>query len=1160
VILQPAALRRLDRIKTVVLDADVLITGRFVLGAITPAPGANPREIAGQLHALFRAEAPFGVRTDGPWQVGPLDAQPAWLLDTGREQAATAAAGLIGLVHLGGLVAVAAVVPEPIESLEAMVATCRRAGCRLVIAGEPGSVGTAFADAVRPGGAGLAETVRDLQRDGRGVLLLSSHGAALAHADLGLGVADQDGRPAWRADVLIGSDLTIAALLIEASAFAARASGRAAVLAQAAAAIGGMAAATAGSPAAAINRGLLISNTAAGLSLAQGVWAARELLRRPLDPPTSRVPWHAMPVDAVLERLRTRPEGLISAEVRQRGGGRSGVAFASGSLLSAIVEELANPLTPILGAGAALAAAVGSMVDAALVAGVTLAGAVIGGVQRQGTDNALRDLFAESAVTARIRRGGREALVTADALVPGDIVRLASGDVVPADCRVIDARSLEADESSLTGEAFPAVKSADPVIAEAVADRSSMLHEGTTVAAGRAVVVVVATGAATEAGRSMAATRIGAGAGGVEARLARITGITLPATLGSAGAVLAAGLAWGRSLRATATSAVGLAVAAVPEGLPFLVNGAQLAAARRLSDLGALVRNPRTIEALGRVDVLCFDKTGTLTEGKIRLGAVALPGGKPVPLRALQEAGRTVLAAAIRATPQPPPGEHLAHLTDRAVVDGADAIDVTATDIPGWRRQESLPFEPSRGYHATMGSVRGAATVSVKGAPEIVLPRCVRVRARDTTVRLRERDRRRLLAQAEELALSGYRVLTVAERVLPPPSGALRDEEVAGLTLLGFLALTDPVRSAAQASIEALRAAGVQIVMITGDHAQTAAAIARDLDLLDGGQLVSGAELDSLDDAALDAVLPSVCVVARGTPAHKVRVVQAFQRLHRTVAMTGDGANDAPAIRLADVGIALGLRGTPAARAAADVVVTDDRLETIISALVEGRAMWGSVRKALGILVGGNLGEIAFTVLGALATGRSPLSARQFLLVNMLTDLAPALALALRPPRAESTAALLTEGPEASLGAALTRDVGVRAVGTATGAVTGWLVASALGLGPAAPTVALAALVGSQLAQTVVAGGRTTGVLASSLGSVAALSFVIQHPTLSAFFGCTPLGWSGWASAATSAVIGTSAAAALPRLLRALPVVETAPVAASDSAEPSPSPALSVAA
>jgi cation-transporting P-type ATPase I len=278
-----------------------------------------------------------------------------------------------------------------------------------------------------------------------------------------------------------------------------------------------------------------------------------------------------------------------------------------------------------------------------------------------------------------------------------------------------------------------------------------------------------------------------------------------------------------------------------------------------------------------------------------------------------------------------------------------------------------------------------------------------------------------------------------------------------------------------------------------------------------------------------------VRVVARGTPSHKVRIVQAFQRLGRTVAMTGDGANDAPAIRLADVGIALGRRGTPAARAAADLVITDDRLETILAALVEGRAMWASVREALGVLVGGNIGEIAFTVLGATTTGTSPLNARQLLLVNLLTDLVPSLALAVRAPEPGSAASLLAEGPEASLGEALNREIGLRAMATAGGATLAWAQAQATPYGsPArARTVALTALVGTQLGQTVVAGGaRSPLVVGASVVSAGALFAVVQTPGISHFFGCVPLGPVAWAQAAGSATVATAASVVGPELVR----------------------------
>jgi len=1138
VVMDPGALRRLDRVTTVVLDADVLITGQHLLGAVAPLSGADPAEVAERLHAMFRGADSCTPVVDGSWQLGPVD-ELGLVGRRGvaqrRQLESSHPSAVVGLARGNRLMAVAAVVPEPSESLEALAAACHRAGRRLVVAGAPTAVGSTFADAVLPGGGRLLDTVRGLQVGGGGLLLLSRRAEALANADVGIGVSggDAGNTPPWGAHVLIGGDLSLAALLIDGCGTAAAVSHRSVALAQAGTALGAVAATATGASAVA-PRSLLAVNAAAAVSLAQGVWAARELVGRPLTPPISRVPWHAMPAAVVLERLGATPEGLGSVEVRRRQRRSAEPGPASTSLLSAVVDELSNPLTPILAGGAALSAAIGSVVDAALVAGVTLASAVIGGIQRRGTARALTSLLIASAVTARVRRDGQEQTLPADQLVPGDVVLLASGEVVPADCRVLEVRDLEVDESSLTGEPFPVAKTAAPLIADTVAERTCMLYEGTTIAAGRGVVVVVATGSATEAGRSMAATRVGAAAGGVEARLARITTVTVPITLGAAVAVIAAGLARGRTIAATAGAGVSLAVAAVPEGLPFLVSAAQLAAARRLSLLGALVRNPRIIEALGRVDVLCFDKTGTLTEGRIALAAVADADGVQVPVDQLGQGSRVILAAGLRATPEPRRGQDLSHLTDRAVATGARAAGVTrAVGLPGWARLAALPFEPSRGYHATLGHAEHGGVLSVKGAPETVLSRSSTLRRGERELPLDQEQRRRLTDQIEHLAGQGYRVLAVAER--PAATGeSIEEEHVGGLSLLGFLALTDPVRPAASASIEALREAGVQIVMITGDHPSTAAAIARRLDLLREGRVITGTELGALDDDALDQVLPAVTVVARGTPAHKVRVVQAFQRLHRTVAMTGDGTNDAPAIRLADVGIALGHRGTPAARAAADLVVTDDRLETIISALIEGRAMWGSVRKALGILVGGNLGEIAFTVLGAALTGVSPLGTRQLLLVNLLTDLAPALAVALRPPHADSAAALLAEGPEASLGAALTRDVGIRAAATTAGAAAAWLFATATGYGAAAQTVALTALVGAQLGQTLAAGGLSRGVVASAVGSAAALALVVQNPVLSAFFGSTPLGLGGWVIAVAASAAATALAAAAPQLLQSL--------------------------
>jgi cation-transporting ATPase I len=328
----------------------------------------------------------------------------------------------------------------------------------------------------------------------------------------------------------------------------------------------------------------------------------------------------------------------------------------------------------------------------------------------------------------------------------------------------------------------------------------------------------------------------------------------------------------------------------------------------------------------------------------------------------------------------------------------------------GWQRLDELPFEPARGYHAVVGRVSDGARLSVKGAPEVVIPRCRRWAGPTAEVVLDAGVQRRLHHEVDRLACEGLRVLAVAERPTSVRATAgLSDDHVA-LTLLGFLVLSDPIGSTAAKALGGLRRAGVDVVMVTGDHPSTAEGIAVELGILRGRRVLTGTDLVRLNDAQLDALIADVSVFARVTPVDKVRIVGALQRRGQSVAMTGDGANDAPAIRLADVGIALGARSTPAARRAADVVVTDERTETIVDAMIEGRAMWSSVREALAILLGGNLGEALFRVAASAITRRAPLSARQLLALNLLTDVAPALAIALRPAPRRGFEALSAEG------------------------------------------------------------------------------------------------------------------------------------------------------
>ncbi|WP_328428257.1 cation-translocating P-type ATPase [Streptomyces sp. NBC_00443] len=1078
-------------------------------------------------------------------------------------QWAAEGARVVVVLRQGTPVAVAALVAQLHPLAHHLVRAAKECGQVRLVGGPPGLHRRfGLEEAVPTGHRRTAALVRSLQADGHGVAVVSPWTRrALVRGDLGIGSISDPRHVPWDADVAAPPD--VVHLLLTALPEARRI-GRLCARLEAVGAVAGSALALLVPRPRAWARARLVADAVTIGGVATGFWAGWRLHGRPAPAATERTPWHAMAVRQVMSRLATSSRGLDVAESARRrqfaGHDRHDGAV---TLIGRVAEELANPLTPVLAVGGGISAALGSVLDAVLIGGVLGVDALVGGVQRQQADTAAERLVEATSVRVRVRRPGRAEAVEAagDHLVRGDVIELRAGDSVPADCRVVQAQGLEVDESSLTGESLPVVKSAAPTAARAVADRTSMLYEGTTVAAGHALAVVVATGTATEAGSAGdAGPEGGPPESGVERRLKALGRWFLPLSVGAGAVLFGVDMLRRRPLGAALGSAVSLCVAAVPEGLPFVATVAELAAARRLSTRDTLVRSASTIEALGRTDVLCFDKTGTLTEGRISLQQVSdgqvshdlqldrssqgtepgrdshgpEPGQvshdlQPGACDPLPPALRRIVGTAALAGP-PGAAADLAHPTDRAIAKGAELLGAAPARAAGlgtdtWERLAELPFEPGRGYHAVLGRSDSEARVVVKGAPEVVLARCDRIRRGDADAEpFDERLRAETEAEVDRLARRGLRVLAVAERVLPegPPRdtaegpGDLDDDVVDGLCLLGLLGLADPVRATAAESVDRLSRAGVRIVMVTGDHPSTAAAIARELRPEEEPRLMTGAELDALDDAALARTLPDITVFARTTPAHKVRIVTALRSAGRVVAVTGDGANDAPAIRIADVGIALGSRATPAARAAADVVVTDDRIETIVDAFVEGRAMWASVRRALGILLGGNLGEIAFTLATTLFTGRSALNARQLLLVNVLTDMLPAMAIAARPPAAHSEQ-LLAEGPEASLGKALTRHIRLRAAVTTVAASAAWIAARATGTRAHADTVALVALVTSQLFQTLQDAGRDPVVAAAVVGSLVVLGVVVTVPGLSHFFGSRPLGPAGWTIALASA-------------------------------------------
>ncbi|MFL6052647.1 MAG: HAD-IC family P-type ATPase [Actinoallomurus sp.] len=1168
VVIDPESLRRFDRVDHVIVDASVLRTGDLVIEDVVPLPsGVTAEEAHERAYALVDLACPEARQAEGPWTIAPLgpagasasasvsasassnasgsaSSDASAFADNGsplrasgltaeaydhaaelRERGAT----VLLLTRDGEPVALVSVVAELDPLAEALLDAARGAGS-VAVAGEAALAQRLSVDDAVPGGRRLLESVRQAQEAGQVVALVAALGGApLAAADVGIGVIRSGHRPPWGAQLLCGPGLGQACLLLEAMPSARQNSARAARIATVASVSGALLAA-AGPSAGAPKRARLAIDFATMAAFVVGAGSGRALARRPVPVPFDRTAWHAWPAKAVLAHLDSSMFGIGEEEAARRRIDL-GEEIGPAGLAQVTIEELDNPLTPALAAGAGISAVVGSVMDAALIGAVLGVNAMMSGLQRVRADRALRQLVDMSAVRVRLRRPGKngaEPRATADQLVPGDVVVLTAGDAVPADLRLLSAKDLEVDESSLTGESQLVTKSPRPSVARSVADRRSMLYQGTVIAAGDAVGVVVATGAQTEVGRTTRQAGDEGRTGGVEARLRGLTEVTLPVALGAGVVLFGSDLLRGHSMARALGPAVSLAVAAVPEGLPFVATAAELATARRMSRRGAIVRNPRTIEALGRIDVLCFDKTGTLTEGRLRLRQVS-DGITSCPVQEkLSPSFRKIIGAAVRATPDPG-GGRLPHPTDRAIMRAARKLGMDAAEgLGSWERVDELLFEPARGYHAVLGRTDGRQLLSVKGAPEIVLEACDTWQRDDGPVPFDQKAREKVEQEIDRLARLGYRVLAVGERAA---SGRrdLTAERIDRLAFLGLLCIADPVRPTAAEAVVRLRKAGVDVVMITGDHPTTAEAIAAELQLLNG-HIMTGPELDALRDEELAAALAGVAVFARVSPAQKARVVQALRAAGRVVAVTGDGANDAPAIRLADVGIALGERATPAARETADVVVTDDRIETITDAIADCRAMWRSTRDALAVLLGGNLGEIAFTVGTGLLSGRSPLNVRQLLLVNLLTDMLPAIALAARPPSGVTHEELLAEGPDRSLGGALTRDVTVRAGATAGAALAAWMLARASATRGQADTTGLVALVTTQLAQTIIAGGRDPLVLGSGLASLAALAVIVQVPGLSQFFGSRPLLPHCWAIALGSGLTFALAAVLLTRL------------------------------
>ncbi|NOT44805.1 MAG: cation-translocating P-type ATPase, partial [Acidobacteria bacterium] len=709
-----------------------------------------------------------------------------------------------------------------------------------------------------------------------------------------------------------------------------------------------------------------------------------------------------------LAQLGTSEEGLAPAEASARlarQGPNALPAPPGRSVVRMLASQFTDVMILVLLGAAGVSLAIGDATDAVAILAIVVLNAVIGVVQEYRAERALQALQAMAAPTAVVRRGGAVDTVPADGLVPGDVVLIEAGTIVPADLRLIDAARVRIDESALTGESAPVEKTIDPLVAPVshVSDRRNMAHKGTVVTYGRGVGVTVATGPDTEFGRIAALLDGDVTRTPLQRRLADFGRRLAIVVLAICAVVFTAGLLRGEPPLLMFLTALSLAVAAIPEALPAVVTIALALGARRMVQRQALVRRLPAVETLGSVTHICSDKTGTLTYNRMRTERwwcdgvdTGTPGGHG-PWE------RLLLGCILNSDARPQADGTLGgDPTEVALRAGAEAAGLDAGALLSRHpRIAELPFDAERKCMTTVHRDGDRVSAWTKGAAEAVLAQCTREARADGVHPL---DLESALSAADRLAADGLRVLAVAERSWDSLPETLSRETLSpdaverDLTLLGLVGLIDPPREAAADAVATCREAGIVPVMITGDHPLTARAIAARVGIAAAeAPVLTGEEVDALSDEALGERLTRVRVFARVAPAQKLRLVAALQARGACVAMTGDGVNDAPALRRADIGIAMGITGTDVAKEASAMILLDDNFATIVGAVREGRRIYDNVRKFIRYTMTSNAGEIWAIFLAPLVGLPIPLLPVHILWINLVTDGLPGLALAGEP-------------------------------------------------------------------------------------------------------------------------------------------------------------------
>lgn len=722
--------------------------------------------------------------------------------------------------------------------------------------------------------------------------------------------------------------------------------------------------------------------------------------------------------DEVFADIGSSANGLTSAEAQTRleKNGKNKLAEAKKpSVIKKFFAELADPMIIILLIAAAVSGVTAalqneSFTDVFIILAVVLINAVLGVVQESKAEKAIEALQKITAATSKVLRDGRPVTVKSEDLVVGDVVLIEAGDAVPADCRLIEAASLKAEESALTGESVPVTKCAEKLCADGekdvpLGDRKNMVYMGSSVSYGRGVAVVTAVGMDTEMGKIAGALAAANDEDTpLQKKLNQLSKILSVLVLGVCVVVFAVDIlrivpnVTFDALLKTFMVAVSLAVAAVPEGLAAVVTIVLSMGVTKMSKRNAVIRKLTAVETLGCTQIICSDKTGTLTQNKMTVVERSSDDEK-------------LLATAMAVCSDAKEGENgeaVGEPTECALVN--DAISLGLTDsINGYKRIGEAPFDSMRKMMSVVVENGGHIVQFTKGAPDEVLKHCTHYLENGEELPMTEKVREKILAENKRMADKALRVLCAAKKEHKEKPVNTEPAEIENdLCYIGLSGMIDPIRPEVKAAIAECREAGIRPVMITGDHKDTAVAIAKELGIItDASQAITGAELDDISDEAFAERVKDYSVYARVQPEHKVRIVKAWRALGKVTAMTGDGVNDAPSIKNADIGVGMGITGTDVTKNVADMVLADDNFATIVSAVEEGRRIYDNIRKAIQFLLASNLAEV-LSVFAASLLGFTILNPVHLLWINLITDCFPALALGMergeadamkRPPR-----------------------------------------------------------------------------------------------------------------------------------------------------------------